>query len=184
MHDVVHPLLEVGPVAGAAVVLRRWKRLEPCQQLDQLRLRGLAEYLWVRVGEMRPERQHPPRERHDHQRLRDRLAREPARGTLRACRNDADDGGGRTPKDRPQPCRRREQRLERAPSEILLRRVRGIERVPDLQLQARLLVQADLEVREERDLRARLRVRFEPPALVPRERLAEVALPVRRLARP
>ena len=76
------------------------------------------------------------------------------------------------------------ERLERAPPEILLRGVRGVERLADLRLQARLLVEADLEVREDGELRARLRIPLEPPALVPRERLAQVALPLGRVAGP
>ena len=58
----------------------------------------------------------------------------------------------------------------------------GVERLANLRLQARLLVEADLEVREDGELRARLRVALEPQALVPRERLAQVALPLGRVA--
>ena len=59
-----------------------------------------------------------------------------------------------------------------------------VERLADLRLQSRLLVKADLEVRQDRELRARGRVALEPPALVVRERLPQVTLRLRRLALP
>jgi hypothetical protein len=55
----------------------------------------------------------------------------------------------------------------------LLRGVRGIERLEYLRLQARLLVEADLQVREQGELGASLRIAFQPHKLVPRERLAQ-----------
>ena len=61
--DVVHPLVEVGPVARAAVVAAGGDRLEPRQQRGQLGIRGLTERLRVRVVQVRPERQHAPRQR-------------------------------------------------------------------------------------------------------------------------
>ena len=72
--------------------------------------------------------------------------------------------------------------VERAPPEILLRGGGGVERLVNLRLQSCLLVEADLEVRQDRELRARLRIALHPPALVVRERLAQVTLPVRRIA--
>ena len=91
---------------------------------------------------------------------------------------------GRSPDDRHQRAADGNERLERAPPQILLRGVRGVERLADLRLQARLLVEADLEVREHGELRARLRIALDPPALVARERLAQVALPLGRVAGP
>src|ERR1044072_307791 len=51
--DVVHPLLEAGPVAGRAVV-----HLEPGEELLQLGVGGLGQLGRVRVVEVRAERQH------------------------------------------------------------------------------------------------------------------------------
>jgi hypothetical protein len=51
-------------------------------------------------------------------------------------------------------------------------------------LQAHLLVEADLEIRQYGELCTRLRVSLEPPALVARKGLAQVALPLGRIARP
>ena len=59
----------------------------------------------------------------------------------------------------------------------------GIQRLADLRLQPRLLVEADLEVREHGELRARLWMALEPQALVVGERLAQVTLPFRWIAR-
>src|SRR4051812_8568637 len=49
VHDVVHPLVEVRPVARPAVVRVGRNRLEPGQQRDQLRLGRLGELRWVGV---------------------------------------------------------------------------------------------------------------------------------------
>jgi len=59
VRDVVHPLVEVRPVARAAVVRRGRHRLVPREQLDQLVVRRIAERLGALVEEVRPERQHP-----------------------------------------------------------------------------------------------------------------------------
>ena len=61
---------------------------------------------------------------------------------------------------------------------------RSSEGLADLGLEPRLLVEADLEVREHGELHASLRIALVPQALVPRERLAQVALTFRRVARP
>src|SRR5439155_119388 len=98
-----------------------------------------------------------------------------ARCSLNRPRHDADRCGGRTPYDRPPPRRGRKERFERTPSQVLLRCGRGVECLEDLRLQARLLVEADLQVREEGELRAPLRIAFEPNALVMRKRLAQQA---------
>ena len=74
-------------------------------------------------------------------------------------------------------------RLERTPPEILLRGCGGVERLADLRLQSRLLVEADLEVRKDRELRAHVRIALAASAFVVRERLAQVTLALRRLAR-
>ena len=184
VHDVVHPLVEVRPVARSALIGRRRGGLEPGQELDELRVRGLAELLRVRVAEVHAERQHSSRQRENHQRLRDHFAREPARPTLRARCDHAHDRGRRAPDDRPQAHRGGKERVERAPPEIFLRRIPGVERLADLRLEARLLVEADRKVREHGELHPRLRVALELPALVPLERLAQVALAVGRVARP
>ena len=62
--------------------------------------------------------------------------------------------------------------------------VRGIERFEDLRLQARLLVEADLEVREQGELCAPGRVVLEPRLLVVGEGLAQETLALGRVAGP
>jgi hypothetical protein len=66
----------------------------------------------------------------------------------------------------------------------VLRGGRGIERLEDLRLHARLLVEADLQVREQGELGASLGIAFEPRALVTRECLAQQPLTFRRVAVP
>src|SRR5262249_28874591 len=78
----------------------------------------------------------------------------------------------------------REHQLERTAAQLLRRRDGGVERLPDLGLQPRLLVEADLEVREHGELRARRWVGLGMRALVVPERPAEVVLPVGWVARP
>ena len=58
-----------------------------------------------------------------------------------------------------------------------------VERLRDVRLETGLLMEADLEVGEQHELGARDRVGLEASPVVARERLAQVALPVRRLAR-
>ena len=177
--------MEIRPVARAAVVGRRRNRFEPRQQLDQLRVGGLVERVRVRVGQVRPERQHPPRQRQDHERLRDHLAREPARAPLRASprrrRRRRRPVAGR-PATSALPTGTRASSARRPRSSCVA--VRGVESLANLRLQARLLVEADLEVREDGELRAHLRIALEPPALIAGERLAQVALPLGRVAGP
>ena len=61
--------------------------------------------------------------------------------------------------------------------------VRGVERLPDLRLQTRLLVKSDLEVREDRELHARFGVALESQSLIVHKRLTQIALPSGRVAR-
>ena len=58
-----------------------------------------------------------------------------------------------------------------------------VKRLRDLGLETGLLMEADLEVGEQDELRARSRIDFEARPMVARERLAQVTLPV-RAARP
>src|SRR4051794_22398567 len=74
VHDVVHPLVEVRPVARAAVVRGRRDGLESRQQFDQLWLGRLRELRRVDVGQVSVEQQDASRERQDHQVRGDRLA--------------------------------------------------------------------------------------------------------------
>jgi hypothetical protein len=79
---------------------------------------------------------------------------------------------------------RRGDRDDRAQPELLLADERSVERLADLFLEASLLVQADLEIREHAQLRMGLGVALGPLALVVREGIAQVALTVGRVARP
>ena len=66
-------------------------------------------------------------------------------------------------------------------AELLLRHERCVQRLDDLLLQPRLLVEADLETCEHAELRMRLRVGLGALLLVVHERLAQQPLTVRRL---
>ena len=67
VHDVVHPL---GRSTSRPRRIRRARvgLAEPCHQFGQLHIRG-AKHVWVLIGEVRSESQHPPRERQDQERL-------------------------------------------------------------------------------------------------------------------
>ena len=69
------------------------------------------------------------------------------------------------------------------PAEVLGGDVRRVERLADLRLQARLLVQADLEVRQQRQLGAALRVGLARTRVVARERGRAAAAPRPRTRR-
>src|SRR5215213_8424554 len=71
VHDVVHPLVEVRPVACTAIVGRRGHRLEFGEECGEVAVDGVAEALRVLVGEVPSEREHPARQRQHHQRLGD-----------------------------------------------------------------------------------------------------------------
>jgi hypothetical protein len=122
------------------------------QQCVQLPVGGLDQLVRIGVCEVCPERQHPSREGQDHEGVRDRLARKPARSSLTRSRPEAD--RGRSAYDRPPSRRGRKERVERSPPQIVLRGGPRVERLEDLQLQARLLVEADLQVREQGELGA------------------------------
>ena len=147
-------------------------------------LAGSSELLRVDVGEVSPEREHAAWEGEDHERVGDHLPRDAARLPLHARRHDAGEGRGRTSGGGRPPRHGREQRDERATPQVLGRAGGGIERGSDLGLEPGLLVEADLEIREDRELRPILRVGLEPALLVAGERLAQVALPVGRVAGP
>ncbi len=79
--------------------------------------------------------------------------------------------------------RTREKGLEDAIPDVTRIDDARVERLRDLRLEPGLLMEADLEVGEQNELRARYRVDLETRPLVARERLSQVTLPVGRLAR-
>src|SRR5262245_2169230 len=184
VHDVMHPLDEIGPVPDAAVVRGGRNGLEATQKLPELDVTELAENLGIRIGQMGPERKHAAGQRQHHQRLRDHLTCEPARTALRALREEACDRARGAARQGWPACCRGQERLERAPPEILLRDVRSIERLANLRLESYLLVEADFEVRQYRKLSSHLGVMLDSYPLVAAEGLAQVALSSRRIAGP
>jgi len=81
------------------------------------------------------------------------------------------------------PPRIREQCLDDAIPHVARINCGRVESLRDLGLEAGLLMEGDLEVGEQDELRAGYRVDFEARPMVTSERLAQVPLPVRRFAR-
>ena len=145
--DVVHALVELRPVAGAAVVGRRAGGLEAREQLEQVgdrpasaARRGTGRRGSCRAPAIRPGSASTMNE------SRDDVAGDGARGALeppgdgpRRARGDAAGARGRHAPGKRPPAR---------VAEILGRRVARVQRLADLRLQPGLLVQPDLEVRE------------------------------------
>lgn len=58
VRDVVHALIELRPVARAAVVGRGRNGLEPSEELPEVGVERLGKHIRVRLGQVRAERQH------------------------------------------------------------------------------------------------------------------------------
>ena len=136
--DVVHPLVQVRPVAGAGII--GVGRLEAGDQRCQLGVgevvqdSGYGSSRWAPSARIRPGNESTISESV----IASRASRSSGRWTGAAARPTAP----------VQP--RAAAPAAQPPAEILGGDVRGVERLADLRLQPRLLVQADLEVGQQR----------------------------------